>query len=267
MKLLSKETLYNIFLYILICVLIVLISFDIYKYLAMNINKKQPKNSVYVSPLTGERIQEVNTSNFLLEVEYSRNELKQLTKIEEADIVYETYLRTTNNLIYKGIFYNKKVPPHHSIEVIKTLDISSLPKLQFMDVLEMNKYNFKDNCDTIFIEYSKTVSSSFTFNGESYEHYTDSTIDKNPITNKPFTFSNIIVEYITSDKNNLSTSEADWDGYLFSQGKAQKIYRINDQFYLEDKKTPLTITKGNTFWIRTDKFTEVITSKCLVYNR
>lgn len=268
MKLSYKELFINFLIYLLTFILIAFIATDFYKYISKNSNKTHPRNSISVSPLTGQRIQEVTTSNALLEVEYSSKRLKDLSYIDEADILYETYLRTTNTLMHRGVFYNKKIIPSNSIEAIKTLDLSSLPKLEFMDSLELNKYNFKTDCDTIFIEYSKTVSSSFTYNGEDYVHYTDSSVDKHPITNKPLAFSNVLVQYISKEpdeyKKNL-TVKGDGEGILFSKGKRQQVYWHDNSFFLEDKKTPLTLSKGNTFWIKTDKFTDVITSKCLVY--
>lgn len=267
MSKLNLGKLWNVIIYILIVILVILILYDLYKLTTRYNSDKIHHNSINVSPITGQRIQPVTTSNTLLEVKYSNLKLKNLMNINDADIIYETYNEEKDVLRYSAVFYNKKVKIHDSIEVIKTMDLSNLPKFNFMDTVELPKYNFLSDCDTIFIKFSLNRNSSFTYNGEGYLHYSDTIIDKHFITNQPLIFSNVIVQFVNSTEESskdVFSYSGSGEGLLFCGGKVQPIYWNDNKFFLSDKTTPITLMRGNTYWIIATRNTEVITSKCLV---
>ncbi|GIM29930.1 hypothetical protein CPJCM30710_25960 [Clostridium polyendosporum] len=259
--------LWNIIIYVLIVILVILIFYDLYQLANRYNSNKIYHNSINVSPITGRRIQPVTTSNALLEVKYSNLKLKNLMNINDADIIYETYNKEKDVLRYSAVFYNKEFKIHDSMEVIKTIDLSNFPKFNFMDIVELPKYNFLSDCDTIFIKFSLNRNSSFTYNGEGYLHYSDTIIDKHFITNQPLIFSNVIVQFVNSNEESSKDTfshSGSGEGFLFSGGKVQPIYWNNNNFFLSDKTTPITLMRGNTYWIIATNNTEVITSKCLV---
>jgi hypothetical protein len=269
MKLKLSTKSYDILIYALIIVLLLIVFYDFYN--VVNKTKKNtiPHNSISVSPITGEKMAEVSSKNSIIGVKYSPVKIKNLTNISISDIVYETFNKNSNHIEYWAIFYNKKIERTDSIDVIKNMSLNEIPHFNFIDKLDLEKFNFKSNYDTIFIEYTPEISSSFTYNGEDYVHYNGPVVEKNVVTNKELSFKNIIIQYVNEDKINhedVFSHKGDGYGFLFTGGKAQKIFWRDNKFYLSDGTTPLSLIRGNTYWVVTDQSTNIITSKYLVKN-
>lgn len=269
MKTKLSSKLYDIIIYGLIVILLLIVFYDFYHIMNRDKANSVPHNSISVSPITGERIAEVGSSNSVIGIKYSPVKIKDLTNVTISDIVYETFNKESNYIEYWAVFYNKKIERNDSIDVIKSLTLKDIPHFDFMDKVDLSKLNFKSNCDTIFVEYTSSISSSFTYNGENYVHYNGPIAEKNVVTNKELSFTNLVIQYV--DEKNINhedifSHKGEGDGFLFTGGKVQKIFWRDNNFFLSDGVTPLTLIRGNTYWVVTDSSTNIITSKYLVRN-
>lgn len=122
--------------------------------------------------------------------------------IDCADIVYEYYNSKLNKKEYSAIFYNYEIKFHNTIESITPSYLSSDFVFNFMDILDVKKYNFSLAEDVIFLKYNDSLFSKFVYKDGQYLHYSSSINDRASISNKELTYSNIIIQFI--DENTVN---------------------------------------------------------------
>ncbi|ERK32430.1 hypothetical protein [Clostridium intestinale] len=259
MKKNDSDKLFAFIVYILIGFLIIFVSYNSY----INLLKKdvkdqttQPPNSINVSPITGEVIQDVNTSYNLLKVCYNSSNITELYGINKADIVIETYNAVSNTLSYDGIFYNKHIPIQESIENISTISLDTLPYIDFIDPPDLDSHEFNENIDTIFIPFSDSISTSFIFQKGQYYHFSKNVKDVHKTSNAPLAFTNILIEFTSSFNDSVN------QGLLFSGGKLQRlnIEGNNIKMINNSKEINLSLLRGNTIWIKCSDKIKIITA-------
>ncbi|WP_238884319.1 hypothetical protein [Clostridium sp. YIM B02551] len=237
------------------------LAFLFYKYYATifingeNNKSNPPNNSINVSPITGEVIQNVTSNAPLLQVTYDYNDISRLYKITSADIVIEEFLSESGSLIYKGIFYNKNISLNESISTISSISTNSLPTIKFLDPLELDKNLFSNKIDTIFISYTPQLNTSFIYKNGEYFHYSTNVQDVNRFSNTPITFKNVLVEF--GDKSGDTH-----DGMLFSGGKLQKLKISGTKITMinDSKELPFSLLRGNTIWVKCPNSSKIITA-------
>lgn len=256
----SNDNKFFIFIiYILVGFLIIFVSYNSYINLFnKNIKSKTtpPPNSINVSPITGEVIQDVNTSYNLLKVCYNSSNITELYGINKADIVIETYNPMSNSLSYDGIFYNKHIPIKESISSISTISLDSLPYIDFIDPPDLGGYNFSEDVNTIFIPFSDSLNTSFVFQKGQYYHFSKNVKDIHKTSNTPLAFTNILIEFISSSNENIN------QGLLFSGGKLQRLnIDVNNiRMINNNKEINLSLLRGNTLWIKCPDKTKIVTA-------
>lgn len=264
MKNLNLHRISSFLIYLLTLILIFLISYSLYA----SYNKKNPKvpprNSINVSPFTGQRIQPIASLNSFDYVSYNINNLTDLHFIEDADIVYEWFNPNLNKKEYSAIFYNKKINPTTSIETVGNINVTSMPKFNFVDNLDIAKYDFSSPCDVIFVGFNKWLSSSFIYKDGTYYHYSSNSKDTNTISNKDLCYTNVIIQFI-DNYNDISQipflATGTGKGLLFTAGGYKEICWKGSEIFLKDSDTALTLQKGNTFWIFSDKNSNITLNK------
>lgn len=254
----NEDKLFNIIVYFVIGILIVFVSYNSYKIL-LNKNQRNkttpPRNSINVSPITGEVVKDVNTSYNLLKVQYDISDITSLYGINDADIVIENYNPTSNSLSYNAVFYNKEIPLQDSIESISTISMDSLPEINFIDPPDLDSYKFNEDVDTIFIPYGDFINTSFIYQDGQYYHFSKNVKDIHKLSNSPLGFTNVLIEF-------HSNNNASKEGLLFAGGKLQRL-RIdgNDIKMLNNnKEINLSLLRGNTIWIKCPDFIKIVTA-------
>lgn len=252
----------SIIIYLLIVILVGIISFSLYSSYEKKNPKIPPHNSISVSPFTGERIQLVQASTAFNYVKYENNNLSELYCVDCADIVYEYYNSKSNRKEYSAIFYNHDIKPHRTIESIIPNYLSSNSIFNFMDILDVKKYNFSLPGDVIFLKYNDSLSSKLVYKDGQYIHYSSSVADRASISNKELTYSNVVIQFI--DKNTINplkdipfNIQGTGKGILFTAGGYKEIYWNNSKIFLKDCNEPFTLQRGQTFWIIADKNTNI----------
>lgn len=252
----------SIIIYLLVVILVGIISFSLYISYEKKTPKIPPHNSISVSPFTGERIQLVQASTSFNYVKYKDNNLSDLYNIDCADIVYEYYNNKLNIKEYSAIFYDHEIKLHNSIESITPNYLSSNSVFNFMDILDVKKYKFSLPGDVIFLRYNNSLFSKFVYKDGQYVHYSSSINDRASISNKELTYSNVVIQFI--DKNTVNplkdipfSIQGIGNGILFTAGGHKEIYWKNSKIFLKDCNEPFTLQRGQTFWIITDKNTNI----------
>ena len=252
----------SIIIYLLIVILVGIIFFSLYSSYEKKTPKIPPHNSISVSPFTGERIQLVQASTSFNYVKYKSNDLSELYYIDCADIVYEYYNSKLNKKEYSAIFYNHQIKPHNTIESITPNYLSSSSVFNFMDILDVKKYNFSLPGDVIFLKYNNSLSSKLVYKDGQYIHYSSSINDRASISNKELTYSNVVIQFI--DKNTVDplkdipfSIHGEGNGILFTAGGHKEIYWKDSNIFLKGCNEPFTLQRGQTFWIIADKNTSI----------
>lgn len=253
----------SIMIYLLIVMLVIIISFSLYSSYEKKNPKIPPHNSINVSPFTGERIQLVQASNSFNYVKYKNSNLSDLYYIDCADIVYEYYDNKLNKKEYSAIFYNHNIKPHSTIECITPNYLSSTSTLNFMDILDVKRYNFTSPGDIIVLKYSDSLSSTLIYKDGQYIHYSSSITDRAPISNRELTYSNVVIQFIDKTTINLLNDDpfniqGIGKGLLFTAGAHKEIYWKDSKIFLKDCDEPLILQRGQTFWIIADKNTDIM---------
>jgi len=244
--------------YILILCLLTFLFYEYYIYIFKNklnnLNNIIPKNSVRVSPLSGEIIQNVTSDPPLLQVNYEYKDISKLYKVNTADIVVEEFSPYSDSLNYTGIFYSKNISLNESISSISHISVNSLPTINFIDYLDLNKYLFSNKINTLLISYTPDLCTNLIYKDNVYYYYPHKVQDINSFSNEPITFKNIII-----DPDYLSKKVH--TGLLFSGGKSQKleIYNQNIKMINLSKDLPFSLLRGNTLWIKCIPSTKIIT--------
>lgn len=252
----------SILIYLLIVILVGIISFSLYSSYEKKTPKTPPRNSISVSPFTGERIQLVQASTAYSYVKYRNNNLSDLYNIDCADIVYEYYNGKLEKKEYSAIFYNHEIKFHNTMESITPNYLSSDSVFNFMDILDIKKYNFSLPGDVIFLRYNNSLFSKFLYKDGQYIHFSSSINDRASISNKELAYSNVVIQFI--DKNTVNplkdipfNIQGIGKGILFTAGGHKEIYWKDSKIFLEGCNEPFTLQRGQTFWVITDKNTDI----------
>lgn len=247
----KEKTIYDYIAYTLFGILIFIILFNFFKIIYHKMTYIPP-NSINVSPITGERIEPVyNSEKTPVEVTYIYTEnLKEASGLSDANIIYE-YLDGSNSLVRKAIFYDKVPKNNYPVNNIDNISLSSLPKFKFLDTLDVK--DFPQSAKYIFVNFNNDISSNFIFEDGLYYHFqnTFKNIDKE--SNKQISVSNIIVQYVDKKESYLSKDiTGSGEGVLFCGGKIIKIKWNKDSNPIkitDEKGNPVSIIRGNTWWI------------------
>lgn len=255
----SKKSLWDYIIYILVIIFIIIVFYSFFKMIKYKINYI-PQNSINVSPLTGERIQDVYKENHLpVELTYvNKGNEENLCGLSNANIIYE--YANNGEIIYKAIYYDKIPPKTSSSTKTNDISISSLPKLNFIDIVDLKKES--ENAEYIFVDLLKNMCSNFVYKDGLYYHFKNSKEDLDLYNNKQLSTSNIIVQFVDENITNVSKDiEGSGKGLLFYGGKTMKIkwdkhskpIRITDE-----KGEDVSLIRGNTWWILAPKNSSVV---------
>lgn len=211
-----------------------------------------PRNSVNVSPITGERTSAFSENISPIEVTYSSTEnTRFLSGLSEADIIYE-YLGNDDKSIYKAIFYTKQPSKKYPVAQIDTLSLKSIPKFTFKDIVDIQS-EYSKEANYIFVNHTINNSSNFIYKDGFYSHFKNEIEDKDLSTDKPIIISNIIVQYIQEDVDNVSTEiKRNGKGVLFCGGRIINIKWENNNTPIkitDENGNPVFLMRGNTWWI------------------
>lgn len=250
----------NYLFYIIIFVLILIMIFTFAKVLHKEINYV-PKNSINVSPITGERLEAVyqNVKN-PMEVTYmNSNETDGFAGMGDADIVYEYMNGET--MIYKAIFYNKMPEKKFPITHMDNINLDALPKFNFLDMIDLSLENRK-NATVLFISFSPEFYSNFVYEDGLYYHFKNNVKDTDENTNKPISISNIIIQLVDESSPYLSKDiDGKGDGLLFCGGKVMNIKWNKESKPIkitDEQGNDVSLLRGKTWWIIVKKNTSVV---------
>lgn len=243
--------LWDFVIFVLSLILIFLIIYNFIKSIYYRM-EYIPRNSINVSPITGERISTFSENLSPIEVTYSSTEnAKFLAGISEADIIYE-YLGNDDRSIYKAIFYTKQPIEKYPVSQMNVLSLKSIPKFTFKDIVDIQS-KYTDQADYIFVNHTINNSSNFIYKDGSYRHFKNEIEDKDPSNDKPIIISNIIIQYIQEDVENVSKEiRGNGKGVLFCGGKIININWENHNSPIkitDEEGNPISLMRGNTWWI------------------
>lgn len=242
----------NLFIYILSIILSCLIC-----YIAVTIlitaKTYVPKNSIYVSPLTGERVKPALVNSSPYEVTYTTSEnTVSLNGISHADIIYE-YLDTVGTPYYKALFTKNPPIKSNPIVSIESIPFNLLPKLNFMDEFDLPK-DFTRSAGSIFVALNYNLFSNFIYEDDSYHHYRDTYKDIDNLTSKPIAVSNVVIQFVKEDIKITSPQiTGTGKGLLFRGGKVIDIKWDKEKNkpikVLDENGNPISLIRGKTWWI------------------
>lgn len=234
MKLLSKKKIYYILIYLCIIFLIVICCYDIFLYFSKKNSNKVPFNAIRVSPITGEHIVVSNTKMPLVHVIYDSDNFDKLPYIKYADITVEKYNFSKKSFDYAAYLYDKKIMTNSNIKSIKSLSVNNFPKINFSS----STSNINTTCSNILINYPDNMYTSFNYISDHYKK--SNTISPN--------YSNVVIQYISSDVNIENIFDKSFYGILFSKGIRSEFKYDGKKFNFINNNTPGFI-EGKTYWI------------------
>ncbi|MGL4772823.1 MAG: hypothetical protein ACRC2K_04570 [Clostridium sp.] len=208
-----------IFLFIILSSLLV---FNIYLIInKISKPKAPPRNSIRVSPITGENIN-VGTHLSITKVNYNENVFELLGYIENASVVYESYSLVNKQFSYSALFHNLDFKLHDSMKIITYENNSSIPNFKFKESNELLLNDFNANASKISISQDIDTNYSFLYYDDKYHKSTT-------LSNTNLAFDNIVIDDCKSNNVIIFTKgyvkEFSKDNYiLLSQGKTYYIY-------------------------------------------
>lgn len=212
-----------------------------------------PKNSIHVSPLTGERIKSAFLENTPFEVTYTAVENTiSLDGISNAEIIYE-YLDSHGVPYYKALFQKSLPAKSKPIISIDSFPTKLLPKLNFIDNIDLPK-DFTKSAESIFVALSYNLFSNFIYEDDCYHHYRDTYKDIDNSTSKPITVSNVIVQFVNKNVEILSPQVlGSGKGLLFRGGKVIDIKWDRSKNkpikVIDEEGNSISLIRGKTWWI------------------
>lgn len=220
-----SEKIANYLILILFLILLTLVGYNVYIIFdKITTPKEPPRNSIRVSPISGENIN-VSTPISITKVKYNDDNLDLLGSIEKASIVFEDYNESNDKLNYSALFNNFSFTLSSSMEVVVYQSQESLPKLNFVDSKSLKENNFTDTSSVINIVQGQDSNYTILYYDGVYHRF-DKAIEASTLDNTALTFENIVVS-----KDN--------DTYIFTKG-LQKQIKSSDE---------LTLSPGKTYYI------------------
>ena len=224
----NLRKLINYTIYSLIFILSILIIYNAYLiYSNITLSKTPPKNSVRVSPLTGEEFTNVSSSKNILKVIYNKNS-NSYGSLSSASIIFE---EVENNIwnIY-ALFMEDDLCRDSTMDIVSEYYSNDLPIINFNSPPGISC----SIIDTVNINYSNKDSSNFIFFNNTYYHFYNNCEDLDSSTSNTVSYNNIIIDISTLENNTI---------LVFSKGKC----------YKQLKSTPLYLSKGKSYWITLKK--------------
>lgn len=215
--------------------------------------------SVCISPLTGERIKKTHK---LKQATYiNTNDSPDFKGLSDANIIFE-YPNKKHGTFYKAIFHDNVSQNLQSTIDLNENCIDYLPKFNFTEAINLPSTSKK--ASILFANVGNIIS-SFIYEDGVYYHFKNNVKQIDPNNNNYVTVSNIIVQLanISSLENiNLSTLTGTGEGYLFHGGKVIDIkwnrQKDNPIEITDDNGNKVSLVKGSTWWIITDKYSSII---------
>lgn len=215
--------------------------------------------SVCLSPLTGERIKKPHK---LKQATYiNTNDSPDFNGLSDANIIFE-YPNKNNGTLYKAIFHDT-IPKNLQTTIDPNGDcIDYIPKFNFVESINLPSDSKK--ASILFANLSN-IMSSFIYEEGLYYHFKNNVKQIDANNNNYVTVSNIIVQLVDKsclDNLNLNTLAGSGKGYLFHGGKVLDIKwnkkKDNPIQITDDKGDEVSLVKGSTWWIITDKSASII---------
>lgn len=232
-KLLSK--IITIIIYFLTAFLICLILYNMFLLINRDSAPNEPpRNSIKVSPISGEEIHSVSNMNNIYKVKFKNFPIDKLSLISKASIIYDNYDESTNSNLYSALFLDENFKRDDSMLTISNISTNDLPNITFVDNSSLKKYSYFKLIDSITITNSSDAYSNFFYYGGAYHHFSKSLEDTDSISNKPITYQNIVIDASSQKENTL---------YVYSCGMFREY----------SKTSKLFLSKGKTFWFTLNK--------------
>lgn len=225
----------TITIYFLTSILTILIFYNIILIFSKNFNSSQPpRNSIQVSPISGEKVYNVSNMNAIYKVSYKNVPLNKLPSLSKASIIYDTYNESTNSNSYSALFLGDNFTRDDSMLSISSILTAELPNITFIDSSKLKDYSYAKLIDSINLTNNHSSYSNFLYYNGEYHHFITSLEDKDTFSNKPITYQNIIID-ASRQKDNIL--------YVYSGGLF-RTYIKGDNLFL---------SKGKTYWCILDK--------------
>lgn len=240
MKIVKNEIL-SIIKYILAIILGILIIYTFFLYRRLNIGTFPPRNSLEVSPLSGQSLMAINNDGTIFNLKYNNSNIFELYKIYDSEIVYELFDEKTNSLSYKAAT-TTHIGSHPSITYLDSNNSTNFPILSFINYSKNKEFDLENSSADIFLEYSEDTATSFIYTNGKYKYINSITQESEHVdTGYALTFSNVVVQFIDSENKG--------EGILFTAGKSQNFSFENNNFICNATKKPISLNTGNTIWI------------------
>lgn len=254
----NKTNIFDVVSYILISLLVIVLFYSFIKIIYLHINRI-PRNSVNVSPITGEILSPVSSSREAIEVTYSQfKDLESFSGINKANLIYE-YIDPKLGHIYKTVFYDTPPGNNYPVLNIEKIPLLELPKLNFSSALDEKIGSF-DSANSVYLKINGLISSSFLFKNGEYIYYKDKTPERDLNDGKKITVSNIILQLSKEEYPNKTTTGSG-EGFLFMAGKVIKINWKKEsspiRFY-DENGNEISLVKGKTWFAIGNKETSVV---------
>lgn len=222
-------------IYTLIFILSLLVLYNFYL-IFKNITapKTPPKNSVKVSPLTGEQVTKVSSSNNIVKVIYDTNCL-EYAGISNASIIFESYSFGSKEI--SALFLEEDLAKNPSMKVISENYSSILPVISFIKNEDLSSY-IKNNITKITITINDNINTNFLFINGFYHHLTEGIEDYDPVNNETIVYRNLIVDISSKEPDTL---------LIFSDGKLRKVSLSSN----------LNLLQGKTYWLKLNKYSTI----------
>ena len=233
----------DFFLYFSLTIVIILILYNyVSKYAEKDLYKPPQGNALNVSPLTGEEINTVLQGDEAYLVSYSKGvSIKDLSGELQGDITFELFDKEKNQCTYKGLYYNTSPLTIVGIDKINTIAINNLPPFSFRDSSDSLPNYYKDTGNLVYIEYSKTASTTFMYQDGYYKYSSSLENRDTPVV------SNLVIQLVDKDY-----SKTKGNAIIISGGKACSgtWESVNNTTIIKDYTgAPMTLMEGKSWWM------------------
>ena len=224
----------TITIYFLTSILTILILYNIILIFGKNSpNTPSPRNSIKVSPISGEKVYNVSNMKAIYKVNYKNVPLNKLSSLSKASIIYDTYNESNNSNSYSALFLGDDFTREDSMLTISSTLTEELPNITFINNSDLKDYSYIKSIDSIILTNNLNSYSNFFYYDGEYHHFTKSLEDTDPISNKQITYQNVIID--TNDQGNIL--------YVYSGGLFRNYIKGDNLF----------LSKGRTYWCTLNK--------------
>lgn len=220
----------KIIIYTLIIFLISLILYNLFLVLNKSYYSNEiPKNSIQVSPISGEKISSVVNMNNIYRINFKNLPIDKIPSILNASIVYDHYDEKDDITSYSALFLDSDFTLDNSMLTVSSIMLKDIPIVSFIDSSKLKDYSYINPIDSILITNSNNSFSNFFYYHGYYHHFTKSIEDTDQISNKHIEYNNIVIDVSSIKENKL---------YVFSGGLFKEF----------NKDETLYLSNGKTFW-------------------